>query len=333
MLILDLVNNCNNYAIANLFNIIQRAFNILQILVPIIAILALALHVVKSVTKPDDKKNFSRYKNWIIALVIIFALPTIVDTVMNMLGENYSISACWNYAAQVDTSGQTSTYNSSSEGNKSSIVTDPSDYDPATGTSLDDSSSSSSSSTSSSTGTTTSGSYSTYTNSKTGIKFNVYSQTDSRWSGYKYSSGNTIGQVGCMITSIAVVSSAYDSSITPYTVFTSAHRNNYPWAAINSLANNSFECYSGSTTKSNIINFLNDGNVVVIKVYGKNKGGSSSFTSSQHYMALIDINDSSIYVGNGYSTSGSGAIGWHDTDKVLTSVSTADYCIPSNSLK
>ena len=146
MLLLDLVNNCNNYAIANLFNIIQKAFNILQILVPIIAILALALHVVKSVTKPDDKKNFSRYKNWIIALVIIFALPTIVDTVMNILGENYSISACWNYASQIDTSGQTSTYNNGNDGDKSTIVTDPSDYDPATGTSLDDNSSSNNSS-------------------------------------------------------------------------------------------------------------------------------------------------------------------------------------------
>ena len=83
----------------------------------------------------------------------------------------------------------------------------------------------------------------------------------------------------------------------------------------------------------NIINFLNDGNIVVIKVYGSKKGGSSSFTSSQHYMALLDITDTQIFVGNAYSSSGHGRSAWFGIDEVLTSVDTADYCIPSDSLK
>ena len=44
-------------------------------------------------------------------------------------------------------------------------------------------------------------------------------------------------------------------------------------------------------------------------------------------------NDTSIYIGNGYSNSGHGKTGWFSIDKVLTSVNTADYCIPSDSLK
>ena len=135
-----------------------------------------------------------------------------------------------------------------------------------------------------------------------------------------------------MITSIAVVSSAYDTSITPYTVFNSAHRNNYPWAAVKSFSNGAFECYSGSTNKDSILNFLREGNVVVVKVYGSSKGGSNQFTSSQHYMALIDYNGSSVFVGNGYSTSGNGAMTWHDADKVSTSVNTADYCAVTSAL-
>ena len=66
---------------------------------------------------------------------------------------------------------------------------------------------------------------------------------------------------------------------------------------------------------------------------GRNKGGSSSFTSSQHYMALIDLNGSNIFVGNAYSNSGHGKAGWFDIDKVLTSVKTADHCYPSSSVK
>ena len=50
-------------------------------------------------------------------------------------------------------------------------------------------------------------------------------------------------------------------------------------------------------------------------------------------MALLDINETSIYIGNAYSSSGNGKTGWFAIDKVLTSVNTADYCIPSDSLK
>ena len=61
---------------------------------------------------------------------------------------------------------------------------------------------------------------------------------------------------------------------------------------INSLSNGYWSCKSGSASSSSITNALNNGQVVVIKVFGSKKGGSSSFTSSQHYMALIDINSS-----------------------------------------
>ena len=129
MFILDLVSNCNNPALANLFMIARKFITILQILVPIIAIVFLAVNVVKSVKDPEDKKNFGRYKNWLLALVMVFAVPVIVDTVMNLLGENYSISACWNYAEQVQSMGQNSSYNDGNDKDKESILVDPGKYD------------------------------------------------------------------------------------------------------------------------------------------------------------------------------------------------------------
>ena len=50
-------------------------------------------------------------------------------------------------------------------------------------------------------------------------------------------------------------------------------------------------------------------------------------------MALLDITDTQIFVGNAYSSSGHGRSAWFGIDEVLTSVDTADYCIPSDSLK
>ena len=324
MYILDMVSTCGNPALSNLFSIAQKMITIIQILAPILAIIALGINLTKSVMNPDDKKNFSMYKNWIIALVMVFAIPTLVNATMGILGEDYDISACWNNAKNANTSGD-STYKPVNNNKPSGpINTTPDSYDKGSTTN---------NSNSNNNNTSASNTYGTYRNSRNGVTYNLYNQADSRWKDHKYSSGKTIGQVGCMITSIAVVSSAADNSITPYTVFNSSHRHNYPWDAITKLTGGKIKCSSGSTNKQNIINFLRDGNVVVIKVYGRTKNGSSTFTSSQHYMALLDINETSIYVGNGYSSSGSGKTGWFAIDKVLTSVNTADYCIPGDSLK
>ena len=332
MFILDMVSTCGNPALSNLFSIAQKMITIIQILAPILAIIALGINLTKSVMNPDDKKNFSMYKNWLIALVMVFAIPTLVNATMGMLGEDYDISACWNNAKNANTSGN-STYKPVNNNKPSGPINTPADsYQPATGNS-DNNNNNSSNNNNNNSSTPTSNTYGTYRNSRNGVTYNLYNQADSRWKNYKYSSGNTIGQVGCMITSIAVVSSAADNSITPLTVFNSSHRHNYPWDAITKLTGGKIKCTSGSTNKQNIINFLKDGNVVVIKVYGRTKNGSSTFTSGQHYMALIDINETSIYIGNGYSSSGHGKTGWFPINEVLTSVNTADYCIPGDSLR
>ncbi len=129
MFILDVAATCNNYGIASLFVIMKKIFTILQILAPIIAIVALGINLTKSVLNPEDKKNFSMYKNWLIALVMVFALPTIVNAVMGILGENYSISSCWNNAEQIYKPGE-SKYNDGNDGEKKGPVnTDPREYD------------------------------------------------------------------------------------------------------------------------------------------------------------------------------------------------------------
>ncbi len=127
MMILDIIQTCSDYGLVNIFVIVKKFFLILQILVPIIAILFLAINVIKSVINPDDKKNFSRYKNWLIALVVVFMLPTIVNTVMGILGEDYSISSCWNNAEALYNSGESNYVDNDGE-NKKPVVTDPGKY-------------------------------------------------------------------------------------------------------------------------------------------------------------------------------------------------------------
>ena len=129
MFILDVASNCNNYAIVGLFVIAKRIFNIIQILAPILAIIGLGINLVKSVIDPNRKNNFGMYKNWLIALIVVFAIPTLVNATMGILGEDYSISSCWNNAEQIYKPGNYE-YNDGIEGERPGVVNiSPSDYE------------------------------------------------------------------------------------------------------------------------------------------------------------------------------------------------------------
>ena len=128
MFMLTVTSACNDYALAHIFMIVQKAFNILQILVPILAIVSLAISFVKLTVSPDGKKNnLGLVKNCIIALVIVFMLPVLVDMVMGLMGESYSISSCWNNAESIYRAGE-SNYNSGNDGEKKPVTTSPGSY-------------------------------------------------------------------------------------------------------------------------------------------------------------------------------------------------------------
>ena len=63
------------------------------------------------------------------ALVIVFAIPTLVNATMGLLGENFSISSCWNNAEQIYKPGN-SKYNDGNDGVKSGAINiNPEDYE------------------------------------------------------------------------------------------------------------------------------------------------------------------------------------------------------------
>ena len=129
MYILNLLGNCGNPALANLFNIAQRFITIIQIIAPILAIISLGINLTKSVMNPEDKKNFSMYKNWLIALIMVFAIPTLINATMGLLGEDYSISSCWNNASSASTRGESNYKPVNNKKPSGGINTSPDSYD------------------------------------------------------------------------------------------------------------------------------------------------------------------------------------------------------------
>ena len=309
--LLNISSYCNDPGLASILAIVKKFMNILWIIGPILAIIGGGIALFKLMSNPEEKKYKSLFKNMLIALIMLFFIPAIVNVVMQMFDGQFELASCWNQAeAMSEITGQESHYIDPSGKPKNPIYTDPSKYQ--TGTKEPEK---------------TNASY--HKNSVNRIRYNVYYQNDSRWGSVKYPSGSTINEIGCMISSIAVVTSSVDSSVTPKTVFDSGHRHSYPRNAINSLSNGAFNCVAGKTDAGSIKNALAGGKVVVIKVYGSKKGGKSTYTTSQHYMALLDYKDGNIFVGNGYSTGGTGVAGWHNANNVLVSVNEADYCTPT----
>lgn len=129
---------CQNYALISIMYIVDKALDIIQILGPILLIVALGIHLVRLVTNPDDKKNKSRIKNTLIALVMIFVVPVVVNATMNLLTEGYSVEGCFEIARNYENIFDPTTYTDipNNERTPSSILIDPSEYDEATAQSL-----------------------------------------------------------------------------------------------------------------------------------------------------------------------------------------------------
>ena len=178
---------------------------------------------------------------------------------------------------------------------------------------------------------------------RTGKTFYNYKQITGSYVGYIWLSGdnNTIKKNGCALTSAATIISGYlgVKKNPQMIVQEQAQNGSYFTYAPNPQSylqyygiNTSRPYYHNYTElswqqKQMIINNLKAGRPVMIFVLGRDgiqdeKGiyhyGISQFTNSQHWMALLDYNESNntIYVSNPSNTGGTG---WIDSQVVLTS--------------
>ena len=298
---------CETPDILRVILFIKTLLDVVKFIIPIGLIIMVSLDIGKGVVsgsaKPEEILKASGNK--LLAAVIIFLLPTIVNFTLVFVDENTSYESCWANANNDTIKEYQDILDEKKrleeEEKKKNDINNQ--YDPNN----------------------------SYISSINGIIYNLYNQSDPKWKGVYFGNGQDIDQNGCMITSVAVISSSVDPSITPLTVFDSDHRHSYPYTGINALTNGAFSCSHEWVNRSNIVDNLKKGNVLVIKVMEKSK-----FTGSQHYMALIDISSdgSQIYVGNSYG-SGTGnynRTGWFSTNVILEDVHELNVCIPSQEL-
>ena len=83
---------------------VRNFLNILHIIGPILLILALVIAFGRGVLNPDAyKKGTPAFLNSIIAAIVLFLLPYLLDAVMALFGESFRLSDCWNQVKNIKT--------------------------------------------------------------------------------------------------------------------------------------------------------------------------------------------------------------------------------------
>ena len=129
MFILDLETSCTSQGLSNVFGLLNNIMNIICIIVPIMLILSLIIKFSKGMMNPDDKKNFPKIRNAIIAAIIVFLVPSIVNGVFQMMGEKYNVSSCWMLAKSSKISLASPKYIDIITEEKGKITSDSDDYE------------------------------------------------------------------------------------------------------------------------------------------------------------------------------------------------------------
>lgn len=111
----NIINTCSDPGLANILWIVKNAFNLIQIIGPIIAMVSLVIILLKLFANPENKKLKNALRNWLIALLLLFFIPVIIDATMRLLDDSFSISSCWNNAVKSDNSTNSDYINSSNK--------------------------------------------------------------------------------------------------------------------------------------------------------------------------------------------------------------------------
>ena len=119
--------DCNNAVLGSFLYMVKNVLNIIWVVGPILAIISLIINVSMLMKDPEDKKVPKKIKNSLIALVILFMIPTVINATMSIIGEKTEISSCWKNAKKTNLS---STYIDPDPSKKKPIIVDPKGYEP-----------------------------------------------------------------------------------------------------------------------------------------------------------------------------------------------------------
>ena len=154
-------------------------------------------------------------------------------------------------------------------------------------------------------------------------EYSAYKQMGKIWSSIRYSNGN-IGTSGCGPTSAAICISGLGNTLNPgeiveegYKVYRSFVAGTY---SNRLLLNNLGYNLSDDVGASAALKYLNDGNPIICHA------GPGDYTSYGHFMALVGVRGTEVYLSDPYSYS-SARNGWIDINTLMSKGVDAFYVV------
>lgn len=106
MFILESVSSmsgfCSSIILYRVLVVIRKSLNLIQIIGPILAIISLTISFVMLTINPNDAKDSispykKRIKNSIIATIILFLMPALINFIMQLpvIEQNTTLGECW----------------------------------------------------------------------------------------------------------------------------------------------------------------------------------------------------------------------------------------------
>lgn len=89
---------CTDYSLVTVLDITRKIFELIQIIVPIVLVVAGTIQFVQLTINPDLKDGFRKVLNKLMAALIVFMLPTLADVVLNVVSEDVNVASCWQQA-------------------------------------------------------------------------------------------------------------------------------------------------------------------------------------------------------------------------------------------
>ena len=99
--ILETVNSmdsfCKSLILFRILDVVRKGLTLIQIFGPIITMVALVVNFIRLTLNPEEKKYKQGVKNSLIATVILFMLPAIINLVMTLPGieSKTTFGQCW----------------------------------------------------------------------------------------------------------------------------------------------------------------------------------------------------------------------------------------------
>lgn len=92
---------CTDYGLLHILDIIRRALDLIQLMVPILLMVALVIQFTQLLVNPDDDKKKKSLINKFKAAFICFFVPFLVNLALGVLPddmETFQLGACWDSA-------------------------------------------------------------------------------------------------------------------------------------------------------------------------------------------------------------------------------------------